>query len=61
MVNVGPTAVAFVIQEPGDRWEVLVDTAKDSPEDIELDRPNPLIRPSYTVETRALVVLRRSR
>jgi hypothetical protein len=50
-----------VIQEPGDRWEVLVDTARPSPDDIELMRPRPVPRPSYKVEARSVVVLRRAR
>ena len=57
MVNGSPEPVPFVIQEVGAVWHVVVDTARPSPEDIELTRPAPLRRPSYLVEPRSVVVL----
>jgi isoamylase len=57
MVNGGADAAAFVIQEDGGRWCVLADTARPSPDDIELARPRPLARPSYLVDGQSIVVL----
>jgi glycogen operon protein len=57
MVNGGVDAVPFVIQEDGGRWCVHVDTARPSPDDIELARPRELAHPSYLVDGRSVVVL----
>jgi glycogen operon protein len=59
MINGGGEATPFVVQEPDGHWQVLVDTARPSPEDIELDRPRALAHPSYPVEARSVVVLER--
>jgi glycogen operon protein len=56
MVNAGTEPVTFVIQDAGS-WHLAVDTALPSPEDIELERPRPLERPSYVVAGRSVVVL----
>jgi len=56
MANVGPEPCWFVIQD-GARWHVAVDTSLPPPEDIELDRPRVLSRPSYLVAARSIVVL----
>ena len=61
MINGGAEAVPFVIQDAGDGWRVAVDTSLPAPDDIELDKPQPLHRPSYTVDGRSVVVLTRSR
>lgn len=57
MVNGGAGTTQFVIQETGPRWHVAIDTARPSPDDIELIRPPALDRPSYTVQGRSIVVL----
>ena len=59
MVNAGAAPAAFVVQERGDRWRLLVDTARAAPDDIELDRARPLDIPSYLAEPQSVVVLRR--
>ncbi|HEX5058827.1 MAG TPA: alpha-amylase family glycosyl hydrolase, partial [Kofleriaceae bacterium] len=60
MINGGTESVSFVVQDARDGWCVVVDTARPAPEDIELERPRALERPSYTVEPRSIVVLLRS-
>ncbi|HET9988748.1 MAG TPA: alpha-amylase family glycosyl hydrolase, partial [Kofleriaceae bacterium] len=57
MVNAGERPAAFVIQETGDRWAIVVDTACAWPADIELEQPRKLERASYVVEGRSIVVL----
>ena len=61
MVNAGAEAVAFVVQDDRDDWHVAIDTSRSAPEDIALERPHALERPSYTVEGRSVVVLVRKR
>jgi hypothetical protein len=55
MVNGGPDPVAFVVQADGGTWNLAIDTARPSPDDIGV--PRPLAHASYTVEGRAIVVL----
>jgi len=59
MVNASGESASFVIQQAGDRWRILVDTSLASPADIELEGPQRLSHPSYTVEAHSLVVLGR--
>jgi len=59
MINGDSDAIPFVIQDPGDRWRVVVDTFRASPDDVDLDGKRPLGRPSYVVEARSVVVLAR--
>jgi isoamylase len=59
MVNGGPAPVPFVLQVLDGAWRVVVDTARSSPDDIELVRPRPLLHPSYQVDARSVVVLER--
>ena len=59
MVNAGAAPVSFVVQEDGAPWQLVVDTARPSPDDIELARPQALPRPSYVVEPGSLIVLSR--
>ena len=61
MINGGAADAHFVVQVDGGPWQVLVDTARPSPEDIELAHPRVLARPSHLVEARSVVVLRRTR
>jgi glycogen operon protein len=56
MANAGPEPCLFVIQDAA-RWHLAVDTSLPPPEDIELDRPRMLSRPSYLVPARSIVVL----
>jgi len=56
MVNAGVLPVTFVLQTAG-AWRVAIDTARPAPEDIELEHPRPLERPSYLVASHAVVVL----
>jgi len=60
MINGGTEAVSFVVQDARDGWRVVVDTARRAPEDIELEQPRALERPSCTVEPRSIVVLLRA-
>ena len=57
MINGGAEAVSFVIQDSIDDWHVAIDTSRPPPEDIELEHPHELRRPSYIVEGRSVVVL----
>ena len=57
MVNASPEPVTFVIQETMRPWYAVVDTSRPSPEDIEIERPRVLARPSYQVDGRSVVVL----
>ena len=59
MINGGPQSVPFVVQENGHPWNIVVDTSRPSPEDIELVAPRRLACPSYVVEARSVVVLTR--
>jgi len=57
MINGDAEAVPFVIQETGDPWHLVVDTARLSPDDIDIAGRTVLARPSYVVEGRSVVVL----
>jgi glycogen operon protein len=57
MVNGSSEPAPFVIQEVGGSWHMVVDTARSSPDDIDLTRSPALSRPSYLVEPTSLVVL----
>jgi len=57
LVNAGPTPVSFVLQEDSQTWHVAVDTARASPDDIDVAAAHPLARPSYLVADRSVVVL----
>ncbi len=57
MINGGSEATSFVVQDVGGTWRVAIDTARPSPEDIELERPRELPHPSYLVEARSIVTL----
>ena len=57
MINGGPHASAFVVQDNTHPWRVAIDTSLPSPNDIELGLPRMLARPSYVVEARSVVVL----
>jgi glycogen operon protein len=59
MINGGVKPIPFVIQDNLGGWGVVVDTALPSPDDIELDHPRELRRPSYMVEERSVVVATR--
>ncbi len=61
MINGTVDAVSFVVQDAPGPWRVAVDTARPSPDDIELDRPRELPSPSRVVEARSIVVLVRPR
>ena len=61
MINGSADAVSFVVQDAPGPWRVAVDTARPSPDDIELDRPRELRSPSRVVEARSIVVLVRPR
>ena len=56
MINGSAEPVLFVVQDDGG-WHVVVDTARPSPNDIELATPRLLQRPSYLVAARSVVVL----
>jgi len=57
MINGGPDAIPFVLQDPDDHWRVVVDTSRRSPDDIDPQGRQLLARPSYVVEGRSVVVL----
>ncbi len=57
MVNAGPEPTSFVVQDSAARWHIAVDTSLPSPQDIELEHPRLLARPSYVVPAHATVVL----
>ncbi|HSN28227.1 MAG TPA: isoamylase [Kofleriaceae bacterium] len=57
MINGGADEVPFVIQDGTDSWCVAIDTSRAPPEDIEVEHPRPLGRPSYMVAGRSVVVL----
>lgn len=59
IVNASPEPAPFVIQDPRPGWRLIVDTSRPSPDDIDLDAPDELAHPSYTVDARAVVVLAR--
>jgi glycogen operon protein len=59
MINGGAEPVSFVVQDAAKPWRVVIDTARPSPEDIQLARPPELQRPSYLVDARSVVVLER--
>jgi len=60
MINGSADAIPFVVQDAGGPWAVVINTARPSPDDIVLDRPAPIARPSYLVEAHSVVVLTRS-
>ena len=58
MINGGSEPVSFVVQDVGATpWRVAIDTARPSPEDIEIDRPRELGHPSRVVDAHSIVVL----
>lgn len=60
MINGSEAPATFVLQHDGGGWRVVVDTARPAPDDIELDAPPVLPRPSYVVQSHAVVVLERT-
>ncbi len=61
MINGGADPMTFVIQDAADAWRVAIDTSRAAPEDIEIEHPRELERPSCLVEGRSVVVLVRRR
>ncbi len=61
MINGGSEPVPFVIQDVPGSWRVAIDTSRPAPDDIELEHPHELARPSYIVDQRSIVVLLRPR
>ena len=61
MVNGGTEPATFVMQDDRDDWHIAVDTSRPAPEDIELEQPHAVARPSYTVDGPSVVVLVRKR
>jgi glycogen operon protein len=57
IVNGGDEPVTFVLQHNTKPWQLAVDTSRPSPDDIELERPRPLARPSYLAAGHSVVVL----
>jgi glycogen operon protein len=57
MVNAGDEPITFVLQDTTHPWHVVVDTSRVSPDDIELEHPPMLDRPSYVVTGHSVVVL----
>jgi glycogen operon protein len=57
MLNAGHQPVTFVLQDTTHPWHVVVDTSRLSPEDIELEHPPLLDRPSYLTAGHSVVVL----
>ncbi len=57
MCNAGADAVPFVVQEDGRPWTLAIETALPSPEDIALDGPTRVTKPSYLVQGQSVVVL----
>ena len=57
MVNACEQPLAFVLQDTTHPWHVAIDTARSPPDDIELDQPPLLGRPSYLVRDHSVVVL----
>lgn len=64
MINGSAAEQEFLIQDPvphgpaPDRWERVIDTARDSPDDIvSLGDAKPVTEPPYRVEARSVVVL----
>jgi glycogen operon protein len=57
MVNASSQPTTFVLQAADRKWRVAVDTSHASPDDIELDHPPLLERPSYMLAGRSVVVL----
>jgi glycogen operon protein len=58
MINAFWEDLAFQIQEGSAAgWRRVVDTGLDSPDDIALDRPQPLATMTYPVKARSVVVL----
>lgn len=57
MVNASSTPVPFVLQIADRPWRLIIDTARDPPEDIEIDRPPVIERPSVMVANHSVVVL----
>jgi glycogen operon protein len=57
MVNASYQPTTFVLQTADRPWRVVVDTSRQSPDDIELDHPPLLERPSYMLAGHSIVVL----
>jgi isoamylase len=58
MVNANYQPTSFVLQDTSSRpWSVAIDTARESPHDIELEHPSALEAPSYMVSGHSVVVL----
>jgi isoamylase len=57
MINAGSQPVTFVLQDTTHPWRVAVDTSRSSPDDIELEHPSLLERPSYMAAAHSVVVL----
>ena len=57
LVNAASEPASFVVQDVARMWHVAIDTSRPSPEDIELEHPRVLARPSCLVEPRSVVVL----
>ena len=57
MVNGSTEPVPFVVQGAPCRWRVAIDTARPSPEDIDVGARRELAHPSCVVEPRSVVVL----
>lgn len=59
MINAGSAEVEFLIQDPKPRrWRRVIDTARDSPEDIlSLDDAVPIGEQGHSVKARSVVVL----
>jgi hypothetical protein len=57
MVNASGQPMTFVLQVSERPWRVVVDTSRQPPGDIEIDRPPLLERPSYVLAGHSVVVL----
>jgi isoamylase len=57
MVNASDQPTTFVLQNTASAWRVAVDTSRPSPDDIEIDDPRLLERPSYVLAGHSVVVL----
>ncbi|HEY4056593.1 MAG TPA: hypothetical protein VGM39_08285, partial [Kofleriaceae bacterium] len=57
MVNASSVAVTFEVADDRAGWRLVVDTARSSPDDIELERPRTLGGTSLVVEAHAVVML----
>jgi glycogen operon protein len=57
MANTGSQPTTFVLQVANRPWRIAVDTSRQPPDDIEIDHPRLLERPSYLVAGHSVVVL----